>query len=377
MTEISQAWARFGVSAGPEQVEAILAEKDTILMVDGLDEAPGSVVSSLIEGLCNFAESYPSSRVVLTSRPTTALDAVENSSYSWAVYELQPWSTRQIDQFADTYLAALREDSNDISWMRLRPTVLAQSGLQELLSIPLMAQFVLSSALILGHAPASRVALLAASVDLFVSSWDLSKGTPKLSIPADLEKRLLGDIALDAILEERSWRRLSVPWMATRIVEHTDFPPQHLIEFWHGRATLLQEVEPDFFAFAFRSLAEYLAAQAAIRRWFPDLGVLAKFVVENAGGVNSGVAELIILELDQRPRSLRPLLSAIVQVATEDEENDRAINTCRLLITLSSSERSPQVFRLAAASILTAVGHEGEEWTALERLIDSRSLDVK
>jgi hypothetical protein len=260
-----------------------------IVLVDGLDEVPSAMRTSVRDWLRDLTETFPSCRYVITSRPS-AIDEGWLSNDQYLDAELQPMEVPAMFAFIDHWHNAAIEDTIDedekieLNGLRdhLKQEVRNTRALRALMETPLICAMLCAL-----HRdrkqtlPADRLELYRACTEAFVERRDLERGIRLQEYPNLIYRQkviLLQDIAY--WLLRNGWTLAD----KSKVVEHIektlgtiqgiaqDANGLRVLALLIDRSGLLREPIKDSIDFVHRTFQEYFAAQAILDAG--DIGVL-------------------------------------------------------------------------------------------------------
>ena len=276
--EFSEAWIAARLEVAVEVVHAALAEERAVLLVDGMDEAPGELRKQLIGAIAKFTEDHPRVPVVVTSRPAGAPGEIESCLPGFQVFRLADLTTEGVGDFIDKWcFAAERSARPDLDVARREATTAAADlkarisrsrPVQRIAVNPLLTTILCVVHRYLGRTiPEHRVTLYDKCTDALLYEWDRAK-FPKDSAVGDLDanqkRALLRGIA--SSLHERHEAEIA----EAEVVRHfaAMLPdmgrPQEdalrIVREIRARSGLLVERRPGAFSFSHLTFQEYFTA---------------------------------------------------------------------------------------------------------------------
>lgn len=307
-------------------VRDVLKAGKGLVLLDGLDEAREGA-ASMIAALKGFAEKHPGNRILVTTRPASAVDGERMEIEGFATTTLEAMTREEVYVFIEKWcLAAERSLQKDPAKAAedarraaedLKSRVQASRPVERLAQTPLICSILCIVHRFLGQRiPERRAALYEVCTNVLLYEWDRAKfpeGATIGQLDAQQKKFLLGGLA-HAMHEERVAeisRGEVIRIFAERLpsMERASADAEKIIREIQDRSGILVERRPGFYAFSHLTFQEYLTAVEVVRlgeldhlvdhhkdRWWHEVTVLA------AGLPMADAASLIrgLLEIDAR-----------------------------------------------------------------------------
>lgn len=250
----------------------------TVLLVDGLDEAPEVLHTQLVDSIRHFVKEYPEARVVTTSRPAGAPGEVEKSLPGLKPFRIVDLQRHEADDFIDRWcLAAELSLRNDPAEARkeaeraasdLKRRLEESYSVQKIAVTPLLLNILCIVHRFLGRRiPEHRVTLYERCTDALLYEWDRAKfpeGSAVGELDAPAKRRLLMGVARRiheehaAELEESEVRKHFESKLPDLGRPASD--AQNILAEIRDRSGLLVERRPGYFAFSHMTFQEYFCA---------------------------------------------------------------------------------------------------------------------
>jgi hypothetical protein len=327
--------ARTSPAAGRENVTHALAGKRALIIVDGLDRAPGGP-SALLDSIAAFARAHEGNRILVTTRP------LRTGIPGFLRAEIPGFVTAAV--------------------------------------LPPLADVCVPSYRFLGmRSPARRAALYLEHVDGLLAAWD-----PGVDVALRDKRELFADIAF------RMHDAGSFEIAGSALVAHVDrrgLPGAALLGEVRRQPGLLYERRPGRFAFAEFALQEVLAAVRLQHLVFPEMLVARRDdrfwhgVIELASGLAGTDATVLVQALMDAGGRHRPgvtLLAARCAEAAPALPDKLRRTIARYLAdivppdSLAVAERLVEVGDVAAPAVLRALPGTGPVVRALSALVLGR-----
>lgn len=263
-------------------VRRVLAERRGLLLVDGLDEAPGGA-TELLPALQAFAKAYPGNPMFVTTRPAGAVGSKQVEVPGFRTTTLLPMTREDVYLFIDKWCKAAEvsiqkdrgraEEEGKRAADDLKSRVETSRSVERLAQTPLVCSVVCIVHRFLGQrVPERRPALYEACTNVLLYEWDRAK-FPEGSIVGQLDAQdkrfLLGGVALS--MHERKAAEISaadlVAQFAKRLPEIKRSPAdaEPIVREIQFRSGVLIERRPGWFSFSHLTFQEYLTAVELVR----------------------------------------------------------------------------------------------------------------
>ena len=296
-------WA---TSLPDDWIEDVLsAQNRAVVMIDGVDELPSNRRPAFWEWLTRFSETYPNTRIVITSRilPGTSKKTKAEATDDWN--PPPEFIDAQLDEMSDSDIAKFIEhwhnavdqsklDTSDIAELTRAKNDLPKKlsdpvnrRIRELCSTPLLCAMVC----VLhwreeGYLPRQRVDLYDRCCEMFIEARDLKRQIMLPAGPASYltkndKERVLQKLAFEMMYakpdsdEETTEayrieisREKALKWIEPTIIafqqsEARNCTPKQVLDYLIERTGLLREPAGGLVDFPHRTFQEYLAACAA------------------------------------------------------------------------------------------------------------------
>lgn len=318
---------------GLQMSQEILESERSLLLFDGLDEVADEAIRvRLFEAVADLIQRYKAPRVVVTSRPYAF--RADRSPLDLALFEPLPLDRTGRQIFAGQWYRSVRSHLGTAISETQAETLandLAKTAeaLSDLAEIPLLL-----SILALVHfnrqgLPVERATLYDYATLAMLGHWERDPAGRDLgedAIPPDWSRKLqLNETGIRRVVECLAYevqckegggefeRSQAISALAAGFVSsslRSEYPEAEraelLLRLLVDRSGLVQERDPDIFAFAHLSFQEYLAA-----RWFVGRG-------------EAGLRELAVLAKDERHGEVVRLAVAILASDQRTEADERA-----------------------------------------------------
>jgi formylglycine-generating enzyme required for sulfatase activity len=293
--EIARATGKAAAAIILPYLQRQLAQRGGLIMLDGLDEVPeaGKRRKCLLQAIASLQQDLPKCRFLLTARPYAYADPKWQLP-KFAIISLADFNTRQIENFARRWYAAVRFtqgwDSDEAQKRagELLQALDLQPYLGDLATRPLLLTLMATLHSHKSRLPEDRADLYEFSVGLLLSRWQAGRltrdGEGNLLVEQGMEKVLgLGESRLRAALEElalethQAQRKQSggrdeaaqnlpadiplgkILTTFSRLAPH-DLNPLDVVRYLDERVGLLIGRGDDVYTFPHRSFQEYLTA---------------------------------------------------------------------------------------------------------------------
>lgn len=239
-------------------IKAYAAQGKLAIAFDGLDELPSEDRDQAIEQISTFTSRYPTCRYMVTTRPDVGLHLHVGLKKA----RILPFDRSRARQLA---YHRLYETG---TWKTFTSKVEAEPALDWIAGNPLALSLMIGRYLRREIAPSYVGEIIAAVVDMFVDSWDSSRGiirTRQLALsPAEKRKILSGLVSIENSLESSNVQLLNgirrsydQTALLSMIGEHTGLIVRENASSWKFTSSVLEDY------FKATSLVSKLASQAA------------------------------------------------------------------------------------------------------------------
>ncbi len=255
-------------SIGEDVADRILKNRETLLLLDGLDELAGAEGRHRILDECRAICSDTGARAIISSRPYVIGDLGGDMQ----VVSVDPLSEQSVRAFVDRFFWAWAnakaignpaERASELSHS-LMGTIAVNDSLRSLMSNPLLASLACLAHAETGRIPESRTSLYQ-DVISNVLRRDRTRGLSESLTPAKLSEqdliRLLRKLAYNTV----GRASISIEDVAAAmggLTELEELGAKDVLTHLSTRSGLIRDVGGGAFQFAHRSLQEFLAAQA-------------------------------------------------------------------------------------------------------------------
>ena len=274
-------------------IERALETGTAIVLLDGLDEVPGSDRRSLVrDAVQEFSKRYGNCRFVVTCRVLSYQPPGNDSDGDLRLnpglfgdgYELAPFDDDRIDAFIDLWygtllrLGRVNNERASAHPGRMKEAVHAKPDVRRIAANPLLLTVMALVHTHKGELPEARALLYEQAVDVLLYLWDqgksdtgakgrMSEVLAKAGCNESDLKEVLSEVAYDAHIaapEDREEEVADVSkfdlLQALRVLHPTDSLDwaEELVSAIQQRAGLLIERRPDIYAFPHRTFQEYL-----------------------------------------------------------------------------------------------------------------------
>jgi hypothetical protein len=257
-------------------LEYLLLNSRAFVILDGLDELlDTSQRRKAVEAVENFALSYPTVPILITSRRVGYEDAALDPEL-FSRLGLINFSQEQVTQYAERWFA-LDESIEPAEQHDLASAFVRDSAyVAELRSNPLLLSLMCGIYGSERYIPANRPDLYRRCAELLFERWDKQRGiTVPLKFDAHVRMALYS-LALHLYEQPSGQSGLSRMGMVAYIKEFLwkkRFPDEadaenaaeQFIDYCTGRAWVLTDMGSDHYAFTHRTFLEYFAAQQLVR----------------------------------------------------------------------------------------------------------------
>ncbi|MBM7769969.1 energy-coupling factor transporter ATP-binding protein EcfA2 [Actinokineospora baliensis] len=242
-----------------------LASGRALLLVDGVDEVPPARRRGVKTWLTGLLDTYPETRVVVTSRTAAAQ---RRWLTSFTAISLEPMSPANVHDFIERWHKAAGQ--SDRSAERRLQGQMKHPHLRELAATPLLCAMLCALNLVRkSELPRNRMDLYRTALSMLLHLRDAERGIP--SLLSDAQKRvLLRDLAWRMTLGSRAEMRdeQALAHLTRKLPEmpKVDGSPEALLTDLVERSGVLRSPVPGKVDFIHRTFQEYLAADEAIQQ---------------------------------------------------------------------------------------------------------------
>lgn len=292
---------RFAVQVQAEQLEALCADGQALLLVDGFDEVGRETERAAIrDAVVALSEAWPKVPVLCTSR-IVGYDRAPLPK-DFAHYQLRNFEKDDVRTFvARWYELAVASDPVDRQ-RRIADLLAALErtpAAMELASVPLLATLIALVHRYSANLPGNRSKLIEKVVETLTDTWPAERRRQFAKLSPDEQRRLLGALAWHMLGARRrgsagaSKASIDLPTAVRVCADRLTRPEasdrgdrERLVEEWllwtvEGTGVLVESA-PEVLEFMHLSIAEYLAAQDWLAR-------------ESAGSVDEVAQKLLKL----------------------------------------------------------------------------------
>ena len=271
---INQEFRNSGIDY-PKASETLLKHGKCLILLDGLDEVPGTYSLEVVKQIRYFCDSYSNNSLVITCRT----NAHNYSFYSLGFIEVEiaDFKGTQINKFAEKWFTAVDRNNNKVGKATandfLKKLNLSENKrIRDLAVTPILLHL---TCLFFrdrnGNFPISRAELYQEGIDILLSKWDKSKGIQRDEVYGNLssddKKDLLSYVAATLFQQNNYFPRqdklqpmiaayLKLPITQGKVVLQS-------IENQHG---LLVERAQGIYSFSHLTFQEYLTAKEIISK---------------------------------------------------------------------------------------------------------------
>jgi energy-coupling factor transporter ATP-binding protein EcfA2 len=254
-------------------VERVLESGRGLLLVDGVDELQVKHRRAVRQWLARLLAAYPSTRMVVTSRPAAA-DARWLADEGFAAVLLEPMTPGDLRELVRQWHLAMRDcpslpcspEELEACERSLLAQLESRGHLRALASTPLLAAMLCALNLDRHRQlPPSRMGLYRAVLDMLLERRDAERGIEdQVILDQDQKVWILRDLAWRLVSMGRS--ELSKGTALRRIEQRLTsmvrmpYSTEDVLEHLLRRSGVLREPVPDRIDFVHRTVQEYLAA---------------------------------------------------------------------------------------------------------------------
>jgi hypothetical protein len=348
-------------------VHKLLRDGRALILVDGVDEMPeGAARQKARTWLGELVDTYPKARYIVTSRRGVTNDSWPRKSF--AILELQPMSTQDIQVFIRSWHAALHKELGEASNSKeLKADERAiLSSIDTDRTIRRLAVNPLLCALLCAlnrerkrRLPKEKMEIYAAALDMLLARRDRERGIEEQLITPSSQRTILRVLAFWLFrqgLATAPTDRMELQVRSTLPSLSIDesMAPE-IVKYLLTRSGLLREPAIGRIDFIHRTFQEYLAAEAAIQS--DDIELLIKNAYDDQW------REVIIMAVGHaQQRQREALLRGLLAASRDKQDNQLRIS----LLTVACLQ--------TAHELDTELRHEIEVLAA--GLIPPRSMDA-
>ena len=253
----------------------LLREGKALLLIDGVDELPEGIKRERARAwLSDLVQTYPEAHYVVTSRPAAIGDSWPDLSF--AIAQLQPMSSEDIESFVRRWHKAVEEElgdreSDELETQRrmLIRAIETDGNLRRLAVNPLLCALICAlNRLRAGQLPSDRMGIYRAALDMFLGRRDRERQLQlDLNITPDIQLVVLQQLAFWLIRQNLPAVPMSrAENLVRRVLEtvsDTVHEPLPVLRFLLERTGLLREPVRGQVDFVHRTFQDYLAGRAA------------------------------------------------------------------------------------------------------------------
>ncbi|GAA2655386.1 hypothetical protein GCM10010400_10010 [Streptomyces aculeolatus] len=272
----------YGVRPPEDALEYLLLNGKATVVIDGVDELGDSRFREGFAKLVDsFADLYPLTRIVVTSRKIGYKDAPLDSDL-FEVFEVEPFDDERVDRYAKQWFALEGvSGSQAASTDEIRTSFLHESAeVGDLRRNPLMLSLLCVLYTSTGYIPNNRPEIYERCAELLFRTWDKTRGIeiefqfPAYLMPAvqKLALRMLTDPQGRQTLPRGEAKKFLAEQVFSDWFENE---PESLhvaddfLEFCAGRAWVLTDVGSDslfpIYGFVHKTFLEFFAASQIVR----------------------------------------------------------------------------------------------------------------
>ena len=164
--------SRYHLDLPQETLTTLLRERRAVLIFDGLDEMPVSAQSQVMRDINAFCSSYPSVRVVVTSRPVPAIKSIEAAAFQR--YEIAPITDADISLYITRWAAVAKTAPN--AYASLLKAISSSGISRGWLSTPLLMTQLITTYDMTGAVPQREVELYDTTYSILFENRDALRG---------------------------------------------------------------------------------------------------------------------------------------------------------------------------------------------------------
>jgi hypothetical protein len=316
-----------------EFIKYCLISGTAVVLFDGLDEVL-SVKSrrEFVEFIEQFADTFPSASIMVTSRFVGYMDAPLNPQYE--CLSLAEFGPDQIADYSRKSLAVIK-GVKESSVERDVKSFLDQTSrnASDLRVNPLMLALMVWLFAIKGDVPANRPEIYKECATLMFEKWDQNRGI-LFGIPSDFELiDLFGFIANEIFGKAELEEGVSKEWLFKKLKSYFSHwyeekakgveVSKSLVEFLVGRAWVLSEVGQDVFKFTHRTFLEYFYARYANAQLDAVVDLISKLRPRIIQGEMDVVNHLSLQMFTFRePRKMNQAVSVLTNLLSDEQLSD-------------------------------------------------------
>lgn len=258
-----------------------------LLLLDGLDEITDSVKrSQFIKQLDTFRSTYPSNRILITSRFAGYDDYTKSSLSEFEVCELDDFSDNDIQSLCINWHHVVINNTVEITTkaLELADTIIDHDRIKPLAKNPLLLTTLLLVQRRVGRLPTKRAALYEEAIKVLLETWNqeghaplnLDISTCKLAyIAYRMSCRGINQITREELLEYLYSARQDV----NRKLSYDTISPEDFLKRTEQRSSILIRVGfktdeqtgklHEIYEFQHLTFQEYLTAVAVKEKYYP------------------------------------------------------------------------------------------------------------
>lgn len=254
---------------------SLLKEGKLLLLLDGLDEVPKTILSHVQKDMSNFISSYPGNHFVVTCR----YGATEFVPSNFKEVEITTFDKEQIQCFVKAWFQNVSESGLS---ERFLLHLSENSQVQELAENPLMLTMLCSMYEYGRGFPKGEGALFDEATELYLRNWDSYRRIEhrddiyegKLS--RNRRRNLFSKLAFEGLAKNDEpqffWKRSALEIFIKQFIQNLpdveedsiDTDARAIINALESQDSLLTRSSVDAYTFSYRSFQEYLAAMRIV-----------------------------------------------------------------------------------------------------------------
>lgn len=269
-----------------EQVKTILDSGRVLLLLDGLDEVPPSVVQTVLSQIQLFSDDYYRNQIFISCR----IEAQRYHFRGFQYIEIADFLRSQVEVFARRYFVATARNSktrgltqaSQFLYQLQKPE---NRPLENLTTSPLLMGLICSVFQQRSAFPTKRAKLYQIALDILIERWDQARGVQRATNLFSLSKpdtiSLLCQIAFTTFIEgkcyfdQRQILNLIVNYLESTSTETLDFEilwsqSEAILKSIELRSGLLVQCAKSVYSFSHLTFQEYLTARKIVVNSTPE-----------------------------------------------------------------------------------------------------------